>query len=134
MIAAAHIARAQGCGGANLAQTRPSPHLTAIVKRFWRHIETNPAARAILIGLGVLLMAASPIVGPIPGPGGVIVFAAGLTLVLKYSGWAKRLYVRLKRKHPKKGEWADWGLRRRSALRRHARRKAVSAEQQLADD
>src|SRR5439155_21612295 len=81
----------------HLAHTRPSPHLTAVVKRFWRQIETNPAARGVLIGLGVLLMAASPIVGPIPGPGGIIVFAAGLTLVLKYRGWAERVYVRLKR-------------------------------------
>ena len=93
-----------------------------------------PPVRMALVVLGCLLIAATPLVGPIPGPGGIIVFAAGLSLVLKYSGWAKRLYVRLKRKHPKKGEWADWGLRRRSALRRHARRKAVSAEQQLADD
>jgi hypothetical protein len=104
------------------------------VKKFWRSIEASPVARAVLIGLGVLLIAASPIVGPIPGPGGIIVFAAGLTLVLKYSGWAKRLYVRFKRKHPKKGEWADWGLRRRSALRRQARRREANPRQQLADD
>ena len=99
------------------------------MKKFWRRIETSPVARAVLIGLGLLLMAAAPIVGPIPGPGGIIVFAAGLALVLKYSGWAKRLYVRFKRSHPKKGEWADWGLRRGSALRRHARRKAATCEQ-----
>jgi len=104
------------------------------VKKFWRSLEASPIARTVLIGLGVLLIAASPIVGPIPGPGGIIVFAAGLTLVLKYSGWAKRLYVRFKRKHPKKGEWTDWGLRRRSALRRHARRGEANPRQQLADD
>ena len=68
-----------------------------------------------LVVLGFILIALTPLVGPIPGPGGVIVFAAGLSLVLKYSGWAKRLYVRFKRRHPKKGRWADWGLRRASA-------------------
>src|SRR4051794_7188556 len=78
-----------------------------------------PPVRAALVVLGCLLIAAAPIVGPIPGPGGIIVFAAGLSLVLKYSGWAKRLYVRFKRRHPKMGAWADWGLRRASARRRH---------------
>src|SRR3954447_14924167 len=78
-----------------------------------------PPVRIALVALGCLLIAAAPVVGPIPGPGGMIVFAAGLSLVLKYSGWAKRLYVRFKRRHPKKGSWADWGLRRSSARRRH---------------
>ena len=104
------------------------------MKKLWRYIETHRAARITLLLLGLLIMAASPAVGVLPGPGGIIVFAAGLTLVLKYSGWAKRLYARVKRKNPKKGEWADWGLRRRSARRRVARRKAEIAEQSLADD
>lgn len=104
------------------------------MKRLWRYIETHRAARVALLVLGLLIMAASPAVGVLPGPGGILVFAAGLTLVLKYSGWAKRLYARFKRKNPKKGEWADWGLRRRSARRRLALRKAATAEQTIADD
>ncbi|HEY1605902.1 MAG TPA: hypothetical protein VGF77_09930 [Allosphingosinicella sp.] len=83
-----------------------------------------PPVRIALVVLGCLLILAAPIVGPIPGPGGIIVFAAGLSLVLKYSGWAKRLYVRFKRRHPKKGAWADWSLRRASARRRHEMSKA----------
>ena len=79
--------------------------------------------RHCLVALGFLLIALTPLVGPIPGPGGVIVFAAGLSLILKYTGWAKRLYVRFKRKHPKKGRWADWSLRRASARRREEMRK-----------
>src|SRR5688500_2013245 len=77
-----------------------------------------PAVRIALVILGFILIALTPVVGPLPGPGGIIVFAAGLSLVLKYSEWAKRYYVRFKKKHPKKGEWADWSLRRRSAKRR----------------
>jgi hypothetical protein len=86
----------------------------------WDHV---PIVRQCLMILGFFLMILSAFVGPIPGPGGVIVLAAGLSLVLKYSGWAKRQYVRFKRKHPKKGRWADWGLRRASARRREAIRK-----------
>jgi hypothetical protein len=67
-------------------------------------------------------------VGAIPGPGGVFVFAAGLALILQNSEWAKRLYVRFKRRHPNKGRWADWGLRRSSARRREARLKQAQAE------
>jgi len=80
--------------------------------------QPHPFLRQALFLLGILLIIVSPLVGAIPGPGGVIVFAAGLGLVLKYSGWAKRQYVRFKRAHPNKGRWADWGMRRPSARRR----------------
>ena len=36
-----------------------------------------PLVRQCLVGLGFVLIALTPLVGPIPGPGGVIVFAAG---------------------------------------------------------
>lgn len=91
-------------------------------------LTTLPMVRQSLVVLGCLLMAVSPLVGAIPGPGGIVVFAAGLSLALKYSGLAKRLYVRFKRKHPNKGRWADWGLRRASAKRREERLKAREAE------
>ena len=87
-----------------------------------------PLVRLSLVALGFLLIALTPVVGPIPGPGGIIVFGAGLSLILKYTGWAKRLYVRLKRKHPNKGRWADWSLRRPSARRREELRKRSEAE------
>jgi hypothetical protein len=83
--------------------------------------------RHSLVVLGFVLIALTPVVGPIPGPGGVIVFGAGLSLILKYTGWAKRLYVRFKRRHPKKGSWADGSLRRASARRRHERRQVAKA-------
>jgi ribonuclease P protein component len=90
----------------------------------WRHLTNYPAVRSALVVLGFILIGLTPVVGPIPGPGGVIVFAAGLSLVLRYSAWAKRYYVKFKRRHPKKGDWADWGLRRPSAKRRQTRLKA----------
>ncbi|TMJ12639.1 MAG: hypothetical protein E6G94_13295 [Alphaproteobacteria bacterium] len=86
--------------------------------------------RSALVVVGFILIGLTPVVGPIPGPGGVIVFAAGLSLVLRYSAWAKRAYVRFKRKHPNKGEWADWGLRRPSARRRKELREQVALESQ----
>ena len=93
-------------------------------KRGWTEVAI---VRQSLVGIGFVLIALTPLVGPIPGPGGVIVFAAGAGLVLKYSGWAKRFYVRLKRRHPNKGRWADWSLRRESARRREEMRKAADA-------
>ena len=100
------------------------------LRRQWHAFSQSKLGRSVLVGVGLLLIAVTPLVGPIPGPGGIIVFAGGLSLVLKYSGWAKRLYVRLKRKHPRKGAWADWSLRRRSALRRHA----LTRERRLAEE
>ncbi len=95
----------------------------------WRHLTQYPAVRSALVVLGFILIGLTPVVGPIPGPGGLIVFIAGLSLVLRYSAWAKRLYVRFKRRHPKKGDWADWGLRRASAKRRVERLKAEQEAQ-----
>ena len=104
--------------------------LLMTLRRQWHAFSQSKLGRSVLVGVGLLLIAVTPLVGPIPGPGGIIVFAGGLSLVLKYSGWAKRLYVRLKRKHPKKGAWADWSLRRRSAQRR----EALSKERRLAEE
>ncbi|MEQ9661177.1 MAG: hypothetical protein RLN87_01345 [Parasphingopyxis sp.] len=80
--------------------------------------------RLVLTLTGAFLIVISPLVGAIPGPGGIFVFAAGLALMLKNSIWAKKLYARLKRRYPKRGEWVDWSLRRRSALRRARKSKA----------
>ncbi|HEU0133649.1 MAG TPA: hypothetical protein VFR28_02415, partial [Allosphingosinicella sp.] len=97
----------------------------------WRHLTEYPAVRSALVVLGFILIGLTPLLGPIPGPGGIVVFAAGLSLVLRYSAWAKRYYVRFKRRHPKKGDWADWGLRRASAKRRQALAKAQQEQQEL---
>ena len=84
----------------------------------------HPVVEWTIFGVGVVLILLSPLAGAIPGPGGIFIFAIGLAMVLKTSMWAKRRYVRFKKWQPKVGRWADWGLRRRSALRREARRKA----------
>lgn len=83
--------------------------------------------RLVLMIIGTLLVILSPVVGAIPGPGGIIVFAAGFGMMLKASRWVKKRYVRFKRRHPKKGEWADFGLQRASYKRRMARAKALAA-------
>ncbi len=71
---------------------------------------------------GIFLVVVSPFVGVIPGPGGIVVFALGIGLMLRSSRWAKRVYVKFKRWQPKAGGWMDWGLRRESAKRRAALR------------
>ena len=68
--------------------------------------------RLFLLGIGAVLIIASPLVGVLPGPGGIIVMALGLALVLKNSLWAKRRYIHLKRRWPRLGRWADRGLLR----------------------
>lgn len=77
--------------------------------------------RLALTLFGAFLCIIAPIVGALPGPGGIFVFAAGFALMLKNSAIVRRLYARLKAKHPQKGQWVDWALRRRSALRRAKR-------------
>lgn len=76
--------------------------------------------RLMFFALGVVLVVISPIIGVLPGPGGLILFPLGLMLCLKNSHWAKRRYVRFKIRHPKYGHWTDKVMRRASAKRRHA--------------
>ena len=93
----------------------------------WREFVGSKPVRTALFMTGLLLIILSPVAGAIPGPGGIFVFAAGLTLTLKNSDWAKRQYVRFKMWQPRAGRWADWGRRRRSARRREERRKQRQA-------
>ena len=102
-----------------------------ISREQWRAFIDHPVVEWGIFALGILFMIAAIPVGALPGPGGVFVFAIGLAMVLKTSMWAKRRYVRFKRKQPKIGRWADWGLRRRSARRREAMRKAAEEAQQV---
>ncbi|WNO52337.1 hypothetical protein [Stakelama saccharophila] len=74
--------------------------------------------RFLLLCTGILVMLLSPLVGAIPGPGGIFVFAGGLVLVLRNSLWARRVFVRAKLRWPRFGHLADRALRRRSARRR----------------
>ena len=82
--------------------------------------------RPLLLATGVLLIAAAPVVGILPGPGGVFVFAGGLMLVLRHSAWARRRWARAKRRWPRLGDLADRAMRRPSARRRRALREAAS--------
>jgi hypothetical protein len=98
-----------------------------ISREQWRELSRKKPVRTALFMTGLLLLILSPLAGAIPGPGGIFVFAAGLTLTLRNSDWAKRQYVRFKLWQPKAGRWADWGLRRRSARRRETIRKEREA-------
>ena len=89
----------------------------------WAKFLDNPIVEWAMFALGVALLILSPLVGVIPGPGGIVVAGLGLALILKTSMWAKRHYARFKRWQPKAGRWTDWALRRGSAKRREAIRK-----------
>ena len=93
----------------------------------WKRWLTNPIVDWSVFVLGVLLILLSPVVGALPGPGGIFVFALGLAMVLRTSRWARRRYVGFKRWQPKAGRWTDWGLRRESAKRRAAIAKEQDA-------
>ena len=87
-------------------------------------VRRHEAVRVSLLVLGWLLLAAAPVVGLLPGPGGIFVAAGGLILLLRNSQWAKRQYVQAKRRWPKVGHFCDKGLRRPSFHRRRARKQA----------
>lgn len=83
--------------------------------------------RLPLLILGWLLIVLTPVVGILPGPGGIFVFAGGLILLLRNSMWVKRLYARLKLRYPRLGHHADRTLRRPTWRRKQALREAEQA-------
>jgi hypothetical protein len=91
----------------------------------WRAFLDNPIVEWSMFAVGVLLIVGGLAIAPLPGPGGIFLIAPGVALILKTSMWAKRHYVRVKRWQPKAGRWMDWALRRSSAQRREAIRKAA---------
>jgi hypothetical protein len=86
----------------------------------------HPMLRTALVATGVLLLAIAPVVGVLPGPGGLVLAGLGLTFILRNARWAKRWYAAAKKRWPKAGHWADLGMRRGSARRRNARRRALA--------
>ena len=105
-----------------------------ITRDQWRAFIDHPVVEWGIFAFGILFMIAAIPVGALPGPGGVFVFAIGLAMVLKTSMWAKRHYVKFKRWQPKAGRWTDWGLRRRSHLRRERLRKEREAHEAAQGD
>ena len=103
------------------------PRVTAARSAPIRTRKVRPSAiRFVQLLLGVLLILAAPLLAPVPGPAGIFLFAGGMVLVLRNSRWARRRWARLKRRWPRGGHLVDRIMRRRSALRRHARNRAVA--------
>lgn len=102
-------------------------------RSLYQRIRKNAWVRFALFLLGCLLLVLTPIIGLLPGPGGIILFPIGMALTLQNSIWAKRIYGRFKRRHPRYAAWSDRLMRRPSALRRRAAEKLRSVGHQGAD-
>lgn len=83
--------------------------------------QEHPALRTVFLALGVVLLIGAAVLGPLPGPGGIFLFAGGLALILPNSRWAMRRFARFKRAWPRLGGLLDRTMRRPSARRRRQR-------------
>jgi hypothetical protein len=104
----------------HLRSITPSPTSTEMhksAKKLWR--ETN-AFRWLMLIIGWFLVIGAPLLGPIPGPGPLIILPIGLALILRNSLWAKKRYARLARRHPEYGRWANWAIGRSKVTHRPA--------------
>jgi hypothetical protein len=96
------------------------------VQGSWPHIEGMDALHAknrkmwreakwfqrFMMGLGWALILGAVAIGPLPGPGPLVLAPIGMALILKNSIWAKRHYARLTKRHPQYGDWMHWMLGR----------------------
>jgi hypothetical protein len=87
--------------------------------------DRHPALRILQLVLGGLLLIGAAVMGPLPGPGGIFLFAGGMILILRNSRWAQVRWARLKRRWPRIGNLVDRAMRRPSALRRRARDRVL---------
>ena len=118
-------------GREGLAEILNTAHIAIMIDRAtWKRWLTHPVVDWTIFILGVILILLAPVVGALPGPGGIFVLALGLAMVLRTSAWARRRYVQFKRWQPKAGRWTDWGMRRKSALRREKLAKEQKAANQ----
>jgi hypothetical protein len=85
-------------------------------------------SRPVQLTAAVFLIILSPIVGAIPGPGGIFVFGAGMVLLMRNSRWARKHVARAGKRWPRLGAFVDKGLRRASAKRRQAARGRLEEE------
>jgi hypothetical protein len=89
--------------------------------------DRHPVLRFLQLLLGGLLMIGAAAVAPLPGPGGIFLFAGGMVLILRNSRWAQVRWARLKRRWPRVGNLLDRAMRRPSALRRRARDRVMGS-------
>lgn len=59
-------------------------------KHHWLKLP-NTLRRVLVLVLGVLLIVAAGVLGPIPGPGGSILFLLGIAVLASEFTWAERL-------------------------------------------
>ncbi|HYG90305.1 MAG TPA: PGPGW domain-containing protein [Azospirillum sp.] len=55
----------------------------------------------VLIGMGWTIIVLGVLITPLPGPGGLPVMILGGILLLRNSADARRMFVRMKRRHPR---------------------------------
>ncbi|QDX25815.1 hypothetical protein FPZ54_07120 [Sphingomonas suaedae] len=88
----------------------------------------HPIVRITLLVTGILLfLVVAPLASPLPGPGGTVIAALGIVLILRNSRWARHRFVRLKARWPRVGAFIDRILVRGSPKRRRERAKQVAA-------
>jgi hypothetical protein len=71
----------------------------AFLRRLW-FIIPKAFRKPLVFVVGLLLILVSPVVGSIPGPGGIIVFLAGIGILATEFDWAENLKVALTKTVP----------------------------------
>lgn len=86
-----------------------------------------PVKKIVILSTGWILVIIGPVVGILPGPGGIAVTGVGALLIMGQSRIARRMFVRTQRRYPE-----TIGPVRRFIRRRNQRRTLKRLQKQRA--
>ena len=94
-----------------------------------------PIKKIIILSTGWILVITGPIVGILPGPGGIAVIGVGVVLIMGQSRVARRVFVRTQHRYPEMMGPVRRFIRRRNQKRaeKRAKRDGQMAEDQMSN-
>lgn len=85
-----------------------------LFRMIWRQSGMERVQRILGLILGLIIIILGVLIAPLPGPFGLPIAVLGLVVALRSSYWARRVFVRFRRKYPRIGGYLRAMLRKRA--------------------
>lgn len=99
---------------ANLKIERRRKRPPGLFRMIWRQSGMERVQRILGLILGLIIIILGVLIAPLPGPFGLPIAVFGLVIALRSSYWARRVFIRFRRKYPRLGGYLRAMLRKRA--------------------